>query len=661
MAAVTSGSVYSSYGDESRLYVDWQQTGQSIENNETYIKYQIGIQNGNYWYNNAVRIDSVYINGSKVFGPKTYSNITTQGKVKKVDGTATIKHGSDGKKTFKISIDGWFFDGIDVEGSKNFELTPIPRVSDLTIDLDTVPADGKSKIIATVDKKAAAFTDVLTVSLGDYTQALTSGTAFTIPKEWNNAIAGTSAVATVKVETFNGETSIGSKTADLTVTVPASVVPTINGIAISEAVASVKSAFGGLYVQNLSQINVTIDASGTYGSTIRSYSATLDGVNYIQQAFTSNVIKTAGALEIAVKVTDSRGRSATESISVDIVEYVLPTITSMVYEHSGDDSTKVTIAGRVSSVSGKNTKALKLKYKSMADETYTERAVTLSDWTFSVDVTINNTDPTVTYEYIAELTDKINASTPETFKVTTGIVVMSRLAGGKGVTMFGEAKEEGFIVEGSKPAKFTGDVTLNSIKSDGTLIANTPIKIINTTDADGLTAKNVPLYIGADNGNHIEIDTNEIMAKATDTTTTHLYLNSNGGNVHVCKDGNGDFYIKNAKVADCVVEYGTSGIWEYRKWNSGLAECWGTTPSVATGTLTKSGSIYYKADLKVATVPTDLFTEVEFVMGTQVSANTVGWLCQARHSSGDIYVTYDREQSSATSIVVAVKVKGRWK
>lgn len=29
--------------------------------------------------------------------------------------------------------------------------------------------------------------------------------------------------------------------------------------------------------------------------------------------------------------------------------------------------------------------------------------------------------------------------------------------------------------------------------------------------------------------------------------------------------------------ADYVVEQGTSGIWAYRKWNSGIAECWGRT------------------------------------------------------------------------------------
>lgn len=30
-------------------------------------------------------------------------------------------------------------------------------------------------------------------------------------------------------------------------------------------------------------------------------------------------------------------------------------------------------------------------------------------------------------------------------------------------------------------------------------------------------------------------------------------------------------------IEDYIVEQGTSGIWTYRKWNSGIAECWGET------------------------------------------------------------------------------------
>ena len=44
---------------------------------------------------------------------------------------------------------------------------------------------------------------------------------------------------------------------------------------------------------------------------------------------------------------------------------------------------------------------------------------------------------------MAELADKINTAEKE---VTTGVIAMSFLAGGKGVKLFGEAETEGFYV-----------------------------------------------------------------------------------------------------------------------------------------------------------------------------------------------------------------------
>lgn len=55
---------------------------------------------------------------------------------------------------------------------------------------------------------------------------------------------------------------------------------------------------------------------------------------------------------------------------------------------------------------------------------------------------------------------------------------------------------------------------------------------------------------------------------------------------------NGTFKINEQAVADFVVEQGIYGSWNYRKWNSGLAECWGQaakTINVSQG----AGSLYY--------------------------------------------------------------------
>lgn len=499
-----------------------------------------------YYYGNGVSYSgyqkkwTITIDGTTYSGTNTFTTSTSA----QLLGTASkvVTHNDNGAKTVAVSAS--FETKVSIgtlTTSKSLPLTTIPRVSDLSIDKTSVPADGSTTVIATATKKSSSFTDELTVSLGSYSQIIESGVAFTIPEEWINAIAGTSAVATVKVTTKSGSTTIGSKTVSLTVTVPASVVPVINDVTITEAVAAVTTAFGSRFVQNLSQLNVSIDAEGVYGSTIKSYSTTLDGVNYIQQAFTSNVLKTAGSLTLAVTVTDSRGRTASTTVTVTVIEYNYPAITGMAYIHCDADgtqnsngtSTKVTISGKVYPVEEQNTKALKLKYRAMSEETYTERAVTISDWTFTVDVIINNTDPTITYEYIAELTDKINESTPETYRITTGIVVISRRAGGKGVTFGGEAEQDGFVCKW--PAQFDS----------------------------GLTA-----------GAELDMTADEIAEINTSIGTTGNRL------ANFLKS----IALKLGLIADYVVEQGTSGIWTYEKWNSGKAVCWGTSKLPASTT-----------------------------------------------------------------------------
>lgn len=48
--------------------------------------------------------------------------------------------------------------------------------------------------------------------------------------------------------------------------------------------------------------------------------------------------------------------------------------------------------------------------------------------------------------------------------------------------------------------------------------------------------------------------------------------------------------INSGGSADYIVEEGTSGIWTYRKWASGIAECWGTASY--SGSWTAWGSLY---------------------------------------------------------------------
>ena len=85
--------------------------------------------------------------------------------------------------------------------------------------------------------------------------------------------------------------------------------------------------------------------------------------------------------------------------------------------------------------------------------------------------------------------------------------------------------------------------------------------------------------------------------------------------------------ILNALKVDYIVDQGTSGIWTYRKWNSGIAECWGYK-TIST-TFASWGSWYY-ISVTGDNYPTGLFTTVTSVQGqlTVSNADTISSIGQ---------------------------------
>lgn len=118
--------------------------------------------------------------------------------------------------------------------------------------------------------------------------------------------------------------------------------------------------------------------------------------------------------------------------------------------------------------------------------------------------------------------------------------------------------------------------------------------------------------------------------------------------------------INGSDVADFVVEQGTSGIWTYRKWNSGIAECWGMTP-VNVLCKNSSGSCWFTDDLTIA-LPTGLFIENGVV--NMICADYWSWVARTCMSQAK-NVTFRLARSSDYSIEyttdVNISAMGRWK
>lgn len=109
---------------------------------------------------------------------------------------------------------------------------------------------------------------------------------------------------------------------------------------------------------------------------------------------------------------------------------------------------------------------------------------------------------------------------------------------------------------------------------------------------------------------------------------------------------------------DWIVEQGTRGIWTYRKWNSGIAECWGESEHTIAHYTTFNGFYGYYVDIDLpftfAAVPIKTFTP-QVGSGFSIPA--------ANMSDSTTKVRlYTLSSASGTNTVKGtIYVKGRWK
>lgn len=75
----------------------------------------------------------------------------------------------------------------------------------------------------------------------------------------------------------------------------------------------------------------------------------------------------------------------------------------------------------------------------------------------------------------------------------------------------------------------------------------------------------------------------------------------NTPNPQATLDVGGNVRVNGSPLADFVIQQGTSGIWTYRRWKSGIAECWGRK-SVSTAIANAWGNLYTSGSLSALNV-----------------------------------------------------------
>ncbi len=287
--------------------------------------------------------------------------------------TVTIPHNADGSKTIYVSA--WINHSQFTSSEQGFNvtLTTIPRAT--TPTLSATSFDMGTSITISTPRASSSFTHTLTYQFGSLSGTIATGVAtsrtWAVPLTLANAIPNaTSGTGSITCQTYNGSTLIGSKSVTFTAKVPSSVVPSISSVSITEAVEGIASKFNG-FVQNRSKLNVSINASGVYNSTITKYETYIQAVHYLGSSFTSNLITASGTIGVLTIVTDSRGRTTQITNNVTILEYSSPTIAAFSAYRCDDNGDpdyegtklKVTVNFDISTVNNLNDKYYEILYK----------------------------------------------------------------------------------------------------------------------------------------------------------------------------------------------------------------------------------------------------------------------------------------------------------
>ena len=481
-----SGNIGISTGqtDKYSLLLDISEKSYSIENNTSQIAWKVGIRS-NTAYHSHYGLSETYvvnINGTVVHNAVHTPTVNSGATVWVASGTTTVSHNADGSKSISVSAS---FNNADrgtylpTTGScsGNLTLTTIPRATTPSIDKPSLDCgsvikftgtsassnfshklysswNGEEKLIATLDKGSTA------VSY-----------SYTIPTSWEKNIPNTtSAIATFILETLNGNTVIGRKSINATVQVRSGIVPTVGNPTIEDTNPISKAM--GLYVQSQSCIKFTIPTSGNQGSTITSVSTKFNGQTYSGSTFTTQVIQNSGTLSYTITVTDSRGRTATKSGSINVVAYNPPSLTnvsakransSYVIDESSGTYALLHFKVGFTSLSNKNVTSFYIQYRASGASSWTKINSWANNYTLEQDYKAGNlfTSTTTTYEIAFGVKDKFMSDYSwQIVTVTPTYTLINFGKDGKSLTFFGQ--------DGNNANRLTvnGDLAINSVKEN---------------------------------------------------------------------------------------------------------------------------------------------------------------------------------------------------
>ena len=536
-----------------------------------------------------------------------------------------IYHNDDGTKSIDITcnlnecyVSAVGFQGSSSSAGSTVTLTSIPRAS--TISATDANIESVSSIA--VNRKSSAYTHSVHYEFGTLSGYINAdggvsssevklsetSIGFTIPTSFYAQIPNSkTGICTLTVKTYSGNTQIGdAKTCTFTVTAAQSkCMPAVLGtvVDVNETTLALTGDENKL-VRFYSNALATITAEAKNSASIASKA--IAGVEVSEDTRTIEAVETASFVFGAV---DSRGYSNAATVTKMLIEYIKLTANMTV---SRDDPT-----------SGKATLIIKGDYFNgsfgAVDNALTVQfRIDNGDW-----VAITPTIDGNTYIAVAALTDLDYQST-FAFDVVAADKLMNVLKSdtlNKGIAN---------VHMGEENVTFEVDVNVHG----------------NTT-IDGA------LSVGGD----ATID-GALTVGDTETTLVNL------GAVPAIRKVNGKELSTDIEDTDYIVAQGTSGIWTYRKWNSGIAECWGYTPNKTVSMVTWGNGYESSETIADSVAYPFTFSKLPVVSATP-KFSSYNWMLES-NSAGTTTKSpnwYAMRPSNTNSVTGAVflYVIGKWK
>lgn len=421
MAVTKTITGYFDDDDDGVITLTLTETASSVEDNKsTWTAVLKFVYSANV-SSSASKSYSMTVNGTTYSGTFTIgSSSTGVSKTLKTVTGISVSHNTDGSKSFSISfsvgvnltLGGTYYGTVSNSGTVT--ATTIARATTATLSSSSVYLG--SSVTVSLPRASSSFTHKIEQNVSGSYATLTSsaGTSYTLTAatSWGSYFpSATSKSVTIRVTTYSGSTQIGSSmTLTLTVKISSSMIPTISSITATEATSGLASAFG-MFIQSKSKLLIKTTAAGIYGSTIKTYAVTCDGNSYSGSSITTSVITSSGTVTIAVKVTDSRGKTASSSITVSVTAYSNPAISLFNAYRADEDGVayaKGTSLGsaaafNITSLSNLNTNTYKLEYKLREEDTWT---TVLEGTGYTLDVVLDTEVGVLeaNYSYDARLT-----------------------------------------------------------------------------------------------------------------------------------------------------------------------------------------------------------------------------------------------------------------